>query len=104
MELNWVDERAVPPAGRIGETEDLIGSVFVQDGKVSISDLSFLASVLADSKLTADSQVVVDTYDPTPSYRLVTSNGPLLLPRGLDKYLLEVLEKIDKEEKTGTRS
>lgn len=28
------DERAIPPAGRIGETEDLIGSVFVQDGKV----------------------------------------------------------------------
>lgn len=32
-----VDERAIPPAGRIGETEDLIGSVFVQDGKVSSS-------------------------------------------------------------------
>lgn len=30
-----LDERAVPPAGRIGETEDLIASVFVQDGKVS---------------------------------------------------------------------
>ena len=29
-----VDERAIPPAGRIGETEDLIGSVFVKDGKV----------------------------------------------------------------------
>jgi len=37
-----VDERAIPPAGRIGETEDLIGSVFVKDGKVSFisSDLS----------------------------------------------------------------
>ena len=33
MELT-VDERAIPPAGRIGETEDLIGSVFVKDGKV----------------------------------------------------------------------
>lgn len=30
-----VDERAIPPAGRIGETEDLIGSVFVENGKVS---------------------------------------------------------------------
>ena len=29
-----IDERAIPPAGRIGETEDLIGSVFVKDGKV----------------------------------------------------------------------
>jgi hypothetical protein len=32
-----IDERAIPPAGRIGETEDLIGSVFVKDGKVSRS-------------------------------------------------------------------
>lgn len=36
---HWVDERAIPPAGRIGETEDLIGSVFVQDGKVGTSSL-----------------------------------------------------------------
>ena len=33
----FIDERAVPPAGRIGETEDLVGSVFVKDGKVSCS-------------------------------------------------------------------
>jgi hypothetical protein len=32
-----IDERAIPPAGRIGETEDLIGSVFVKDGKVCYS-------------------------------------------------------------------
>jgi hypothetical protein len=32
--IHITDERAVPPAGRIGETEDLIGSVFVQEGKV----------------------------------------------------------------------
>lgn len=32
--LMRADERAVPPAGRIGETEDLIGTVFVQDNKV----------------------------------------------------------------------
>lgn len=35
VELIGIDERAIPPAGRIGETEDLIGSVFVKDGKVS---------------------------------------------------------------------
>lgn len=43
------DERAIPPAGRIGETEDLIGSVFVQDGKVSnlsISDLAITWRIL----------------------------------------------------------
>jgi hypothetical protein len=37
LKADIVDERAIPPAGRIGETEDLIGSVFVQDGKVSSS-------------------------------------------------------------------
>ena len=37
----WIDERAVPPAGRIGETEDLIGSIFVQEGKVSCRDPGF---------------------------------------------------------------
>jgi hypothetical protein len=42
---------------------------------------------------------MADTYDPTPTYRLVTSNGPLILPQGLDKHLLEILEKIDREEK-----
>jgi hypothetical protein len=41
-----VDERAIPPAGRIGETEDLIGSVFVKDGKVcSLTALISLESV-----------------------------------------------------------
>jgi len=34
--IHITDERAIPPAGRIGETEDLIGSVFVQDGKVGL--------------------------------------------------------------------
>lgn len=38
--IHITDERAIPPAGRIGETEDLIGSVFVQDGKVSCRCLS----------------------------------------------------------------
>lgn len=43
--------------------------------------------------------MVADTYDPLPTYRLVTANGPLILPQGLDRYLLEILERIDKEEK-----
>jgi hypothetical protein len=42
---------------------------------------------------------VPSTYEPLPSYRLVTPNGPLVLPRGLDKYLVTALEKIDVEEK-----
>ncbi|UOH84151.1 hypothetical protein LQV05_000945 [Cryptococcus neoformans] len=74
---NCEDERAIPPAGRIGETEDIIGSVYVQGGKI-----------------------VADTYSPLPTYRLVTTNGVMRLPDGLDKHVIEVLEGIDKEERT----
>ncbi|WWD21537.1 hypothetical protein CI109_106023 [Kwoniella shandongensis] len=74
--IHITDERAIPPAGRIGETEDLIGSVYVQDGKI-----------------------VASTYSPLPTYRLVTTNGVLTLPRGLDQHLVEVLEAIDAEER-----
>jgi hypothetical protein len=46
--------------------------------------------------------VVPETYDAQPTYRLVTSNGPLILPRGLDKHLIEQLEAIDKQEKASS--
>ncbi|GMK53883.1 hypothetical protein CspeluHIS016_0104690 [Cutaneotrichosporon spelunceum] len=73
--MTLTDERAVPPQGRIGETEDLIGSVFVQDGKI-----------------------IASTYEPFPSYRLVTANGVVTLPDGLDKHVVAFLEKMDAEE------
>ena len=41
--ITITDERAVPPAGRIGETEDLLGSVFVEGGKVSPTLLSLIS-------------------------------------------------------------
>ncbi|WWC59501.1 uncharacterized protein I303_102057 [Kwoniella dejecticola CBS 10117] len=74
--IHITDERAIPPAGRIGETEDLIGSVYVQEGKI-----------------------IASTYSPLPTYRLITPNGVLTLPKGLDTHLIKVLEKIDQEEK-----
>ncbi|KAK8847447.1 hypothetical protein IAR55_005305 [Kwoniella newhampshirensis] len=74
--IHITDERAIPPAGRIGETEDLVGSVYVQDGKI-----------------------VASTYSPLPTYRLVTTNGVLTLPRGLDEHLVRVLESIDEDER-----
>ncbi|WVQ83281.1 hypothetical protein IAT38_005420 [Cryptococcus sp. DSM 104549] len=74
--IHITDERAIPPAGRIGETEDLIGSVYVQEGKI-----------------------ISSTYSPLPTYRTVTTNGVMKLPPGLDTHLVEVLEKIDGEER-----
>lgn len=53
----------------------------------------------AGESSSTNGQVVPETYDAQPTYRLVTSNGPLILPRGLDKHLIEALEVIDKEEK-----
>ncbi|KAK4687788.1 hypothetical protein P7C73_g2327, partial [Tremellales sp. Uapishka_1] len=78
--ITITDERAVPPAGRIGETEDLIGSVFVEAGKI-----------------------VASTYSPLPTYRPVTAQGVLLLPRGLDKHLVEMLSRIDSEERSTSK-
>ena len=34
--LHIADERKVPPAGRIPEPEDILGSVYVEDGEVSL--------------------------------------------------------------------
>lgn len=47
----------------------------------------------------AHGQVVPSTYEPLPSYRLVTAGGPIVLPRGLDKHLVERLSAIDAEER-----
>ncbi|ODN79649.1 hypothetical protein, variant [Cryptococcus amylolentus CBS 6039] len=74
--IHITDERAIPPMGRIGETEDIIGSVYVQEGKI-----------------------IADTYSASPTYRLVTTNGVLRLPRGLDEHLVETLKKFDEEER-----
>ncbi|RSH92219.1 hypothetical protein EHS25_008634 [Saitozyma podzolica] len=73
--IHITDERAIPPAGRIGETEDLIGSVFVENG-----------------------EVVPSTYEPQPSYRLITQHGPPILPKGIDEHLLHVLRSISAKE------
>ncbi|ORX33943.1 hypothetical protein BD324DRAFT_653641 [Kockovaella imperatae] len=74
--INLCDERALPPAGRIAEPEDTLGTVFVQDGQI-------------DGK----------TYQAMPSYRLITANGPCILPKGLDQFVRNELEKIDQAEK-----
>lgn len=39
------------------------------------------------------------TYEPLPTHRLVTGEGVVTLPRGLDEYVVGVLEKVDREEK-----
>lgn len=50
-------------------------------------------------ELTPARQIVPSTYEPQPSYRLVTSHGVMTLPRGLDEYVVGVLREIDAAER-----
>lgn len=75
------DERNIPPMGRVGEPEDMLASIFVENGKA-----------------------VASTYEPLPSYRLVTQHGVLQLPEDVDKSVLKALEKVDAEERSASSS
>ncbi|KAG1873372.1 hypothetical protein C8R48DRAFT_594192, partial [Suillus tomentosus] len=66
---NVADSRNLPALGRIGDPDDIIASVLVQD-----------------------SEVLPDTYQSMPSYRLYTSDGPTLLTEGLAAKLKLMLE------------
>ncbi|KAG1819259.1 uncharacterized protein BJ212DRAFT_1446306 [Suillus subaureus] len=68
------ENRNLPALGRIGNPDDIIASVLVRDSKVSFGD------------------ILPDTYQPMPSYRLCTSDGPTLLTEGLAVKLKLVLE------------
>jgi len=63
------DNRNIPALGRIGDPDDIIASVRVENGKI-----------------------MAETYQPMPSYRLCTSDGVLQLTEGLAQRLKEVLQ------------
>ncbi|KAG2064570.1 hypothetical protein BDR04DRAFT_1109910 [Suillus decipiens] len=72
LQQGWMhihDSRNLPALGRIGDPDDIIASVLVRD-----------------------SNILPDTYQPMPSYRLCTSDGPTLLTEGLAAKLKLVLE------------
>ncbi|KAF9525056.1 hypothetical protein CPB83DRAFT_897333 [Crepidotus variabilis] len=64
------DQRNPPDQGRIGDPDDIIASVLVED------------SVLRP-----------ETYQPMPSYRICTSDGVIQLTPGLSEYLRKALRK-----------
>ncbi|KAJ7747893.1 hypothetical protein DFH07DRAFT_830486 [Mycena maculata] len=64
------DERNIPALGRIGDPDDIIASVLVEDG-----------------------QIRPETYQAMPSYRICTSDGPTQLTPGLAQKLQAVLEE-----------
>ncbi|KAG0704132.1 hypothetical protein DFH29DRAFT_913101 [Suillus ampliporus] len=72
LQQGWMhihDSRNLPALGRIGDPDDIIASVLVQDSKI-----------------------LPETYQPMPSYRICTSDGPTLLTEGLAAQLKSVLE------------
>ncbi|KAG2051132.1 hypothetical protein BDR06DRAFT_890342, partial [Suillus hirtellus] len=74
LQQGWMhihDSRNLPALGRIGDPYDIIASVLVQD-----------------------SEVLPDTYQSMPSYRLYTSDGPTFLTEGLAAKLKLMLEGV----------
>ena len=68
--LHVHDLRNFPEQGRVGDPDDIVGSVLVQEGKIK-----------------------GDTYQRMPSYRTVTRDGPLRLTSSLHERLLKALKE-----------
>ncbi|KAH9927915.1 uncharacterized protein BXZ73DRAFT_90630 [Epithele typhae] len=69
------DGRNVPALGRIGDPDDIIASVRVEGG-----------------------EILAETYQPMPSYRLCTADGVVQLTEGLAARLQEVLQERVRDE------
>ncbi|KAL0057627.1 hypothetical protein AAF712_015728 [Marasmius tenuissimus] len=72
------DDRNVPALGRIGDVDDIIASVLVEEGKI-----------------------LADTYQTMPAYRLVTADGVTQLTPGLADKLKGVLTERARLEREG---
>jgi len=73
--MNINDARNVPALGRVGDPDDLLGSVLIEGGNI-----------------------LADTYQPMPSYRLCTADGIITLTEGLHATLLAHLRRRAQEE------
>jgi len=75
LQNGWMhihDQRNIPALGRIGDPDDIIGSVLVEDSKIK-----------------------PETYQPMPSYRVYTRNGITQLPEATLKRLKERLVELN---------
>lgn len=71
------DARNIPALGRIGDPDDILASVLVQDSKI-----------------------IPETYQPMPSYRFCTADGVIQLTPGLMQKLHARLAQMANSEKT----
>ncbi|KAK0205105.1 hypothetical protein DFS33DRAFT_733203 [Desarmillaria ectypa] len=74
LQNGWMhihDERNIPPLGRIGDPDDILASVLVENGKI-----------------------LANTYQPMPAYRFCTSHGVIQLTPGLSQKLKTLLGQL----------
>ncbi|KAG8762787.1 hypothetical protein FRC12_008849 [Ceratobasidium sp. 428] len=69
------DMRRFPESGRVGDADDIIGSVLVQKGKIK-----------------------GETYERMPSYRTCTGDGPIKLSSSMHERLIAALKDVHKKE------
>ncbi|KAF8653688.1 hypothetical protein AX16_003838 [Volvariella volvacea WC 439] len=84
LQHGWMhihDERNPPPLGRIGDPDDILATVLVEDGKI-----------------------LPDTYQPMPAYRFCTADGVIQLTPGLHERLREILLQEAEAEKAEIKS
>ncbi|KAL5514810.1 hypothetical protein ACEPAG_2126 [Sanghuangporus baumii] len=74
--MHIFDQRNIPPLGRIPDPDDILASVRVEDGRI-----------------------LIDTYEPMPSYRLCTADGVCRLTDTLMDRLKATLKQIAEEER-----
>ena len=87
-----VDQRNIPALGRIGDPDDIIATVLVENSTVRLQ----LALLFAFYSL--HTKILPETYQPMPSYRICTSDGILQLTPGLADHLCRALVRIAKME------
>jgi hypothetical protein len=90
-----LDERNIPALNRVGDPDDIIATVLVQDSKVR-PHISFSVSILVYSHLYQ--KIIAETYQAMPAYRVCTADGVTQLTDGLAKKLKEILEQKVAEE------
>ena len=79
----------MPALGRIGDPDDILASVLVADGKVRWTAVKLILIIIRLH------QILPETYQPMPAYRLCTQDGVLKLTPGLAAKLQSFLSSRD---------
>jgi hypothetical protein len=97
------DDRNLPPLNRIGDPDDIIASVRVQGGKVRLffCNPSFSFPGWLKRPPARAVQILAETYQAMPSYRVCTAHGITQLTEGLASKLRSLLDARAREESLG---